>query len=339
MSGRNIVRPDAMYGSDQAGMVCAYAFARGGPGRPVDFTEAAALLLAPPGERTEFLWLHFSLANAASGRWLREHTRLPDSFFDAGDGASTRLEVTDDALTGVLNDVQFFAAEASAASTMTLHVSPSLLVTARTTALRAVDRLRASVRAGEVFASPADLLAHLLRDQADVLVAIIRDATTQVDAIEDRILSHERGSRLQLGMIRRVLVRLQRLLAPEPAALFRLLNKPPAWLTESDLAELRNSAEELAAAVADSVALGERVRLLQEELTVILSERTNETLFILTVVTVLALPLTIIPGLFGMNVGGVPFADRPGGFWIVVFLVAAIVGLGAALVVRLRDRR
>ena len=97
-------------------------------------------------------------------------------------------------------------------------------------------------------------------------------------------------------MIRRVLVRLQRLLAPEPAALFRLLNKPPAWLTESDLAELRNSAEELTAAVTDSVALGERVRLLQEELTVILSERTNETLFILTVVTVLALPLTIVPG-------------------------------------------
>ncbi|MGH9242700.1 MAG: CorA family divalent cation transporter [Vicinamibacterales bacterium] len=113
----------------------------------------------------------------------------------------------------------------------------------------------------------------------------------------------------------------------------------PAWLTESDLAELRNSAEELAAAVADSVALGERVRLLQEELTAILSERTNETLFILTVVTVLALPLTIIPGLFGMNVGGVPFAGRPRGFWIVVFLVAAIVGVGATLVVRWRNRR
>lgn len=118
-----------------------------------------------------------------------------------------------------------------------------------------------------MFASPADLLAHLLRDQADVLVAIVRDATNRVDAIEDRILTHQRGSRLELGMIGRVLVRLQRLLAPEPAALFRLLNKPPAWLTESDLAERRNSAEELAASVADSVALGERVRLLQKELT------------------------------------------------------------------------
>ena len=260
---------------------------------------------SPPGERAEFLWLHFSLANAASGRWLREHTRLPDTFFETQDSASTRLEVTDDALTGMLNDMQFFAVEASAASTMTLHVTPGLLVTAHATAsARSIGSAR---RSGPARSSPRrpDLLAHLLRDQADVLVAIVRDATS---GRCDRG-SHpqpRRGSRQQLGMIRRVLVRLKRLLAPEPAALFRLLNKPPAWLTESDLAELRSSAEELTAAVTDSVALGERVRLLQEELTVILSERTNETLFILTVVTVLALPLTIIPGLFGMNVGGVP---------------------------------
>ena len=70
------------------------------------------------------------------------------------------------------------------------------------------------------------MLAYLLRDQAHVLVDIVRDATRGVDAVEDRI-SHQRTSRPQRGKIRRVLVRMQRLLAPEPAALFRLLNKPP----------------------------------------------------------------------------------------------------------------
>jgi zinc transporter len=337
MPDMNVVMVDATYGSDQAGMVCAYAFARGGRGRAIDFQQAAALL-ASPGGSAEFLWLHFSLANAASARWLRQHASLPDAFFESHDSSSTKLEVVEEGLLGVLNDVQFFGVEVSSASTMTLHVGPRVIVTARATALRSVDRLRESVRAGEVFGSPADLLAHLLRDQAGVLVGIVRDATRQVDGIEDRIISQHRGSRRQLGFIRRTLVRLQRLLAPEPAALFRLLNKPPSWLTENDLAELRSSAEEMAAAVADSVALGERVRLLQEELTALLSERTNETLFVLTVVTVLALPLTIIPGLFGMNVGGVPFAERPGGFWIVVLLVVMIVGIGAVLVSRLREK-
>lgn len=48
----------------------------------------------------------------------------------------------------------------------------------------------------------------------------------------------------------------------------------------------------------------------------------------LTLVTVLALPMTIIPGLLGMNIGGVPLRDHPGGFWLVVMLTLLISALG-----------
>ena len=45
-----------------------------------------------------------------------------------------------------------------------------------------------------------------------------------------------------------------------------LLGRPPAWVDEADLQNLRRSAEEFSAAVADSAALVERIKLLQEEL-------------------------------------------------------------------------
>jgi zinc transporter len=327
---------ESTYGSDKAGLVCAFALRPDLPARAISADEAAALIGAADSD--EFLWLHFSLTNTASEPWLHRHAALPEPFFESHDTSSTRLEVVDDGLLGVLNDVRFSTAEVSSASTVTIYVSQRLMVTARTTQLRAIDRLRAAVKSGETFGSPAELLAHLLHDQADVLVEIVRDATRRVDAVEDRIISHQRTSRPQLGMIRRVLVRMQRLLAPEPAALFRLLNKPPPWVTERDLAELRQSAEELSAAVVDCVALNERVRLLQEELTAMLSERTNQTLFILTVVTVLALPMTIIPGLFGMNVQGIPFSEGSNGFWIVAFIVICIVGMGVTLAWTRLDR-
>lgn len=48
--------------------------------------------------------------------------------------------------------------------------------------------------------------------------------------------------------------------------------------------------------------------LLQEEIAANLNEQTNRTLFTLTVVTVLALPINIIASFFGMNVGGIPLA-------------------------------
>jgi zinc transporter len=324
-----------MYGSDRAGLVCAYVFASGGLGTPITSDEAVAWL-ACQSDQSRFVWLHFNLANAASQRWLAQHLDLPRDFHDLlGLSTSTRVEAAGEALLGVLNDVTFFALEASTASTVTLYVDRRVLVSARTTPLKSIDRLRAAVKAGEPFRSPCELLAHLLRDQAEVLVHIVRDATRQVDVIEDDLMLHRAAShRPKLGALRRVLVRLQRLLAPEPAALFRLLNRPPAWVEADDVTELRQSAEELSAAVADSVALVERVRLLQEELTAHVTEQTNRTLFVLTVVTVLTLPMVIIPGLFGMNVGGVPFKDHPAGFWAVVGIVVVLVAGGAIAAIR-----
>ena len=168
-----------------------------------------------------------------------------------------------------------------------------------------------------------------------MLVQIVRESTVRVNALEDRLLASRVGSsRKDLGALRRVLVRLQRLLAPEPAALFRLLSRPPAWLGAEDVRDLRDAAEEFSAAVTDSGVLVERVKLLQEELAALIAEQNSRSLFILTIVTVLALPINIIAGLFGMNVGGVPLAAHPAGFWVVVAMVAAFTGVAGYLAFR-----
>src|SRR5262245_8952655 len=327
------------YGSDTIGLVWAYAFRAGSPCRPITPEEALRYVREQPADRP-FLWLHFALSNSASERWMKENLALPQSFIESLRGnPSTRVETADTSLVAVVHDVQFFGIDTGTHATVTLSVDQHMMVSARTTQLRAIDRLRTAVKAGAVFESPIELLAHLLRDQADVLVEIVREATKQVDTIEDGMLRHVMSrSRSQLGLVRRRLVRLQRLLAPEPAALFRLLNRPPKWLSDSDVGELRRSAEELSTAVSDSSAVIERVRILQDELSAQLDEATNRTLFILTVLTAIVAPFEFISQLFGMAVGGVPFRDNPHGFAIVLVMIVAVIGLGTALVRGLMTR-
>src|SRR5262249_8759779 len=157
-----------------------------------------------------------------------------------------------------------FSFDAEDISTLWLCVQERLLVSARSEPLRSVDKLRVSVKAGEPFGSPAELLVHLLRDQADVLIEIVRGTISRVDDLEDKLLAgrldHKRG---RLGQLRRLLVRLQRLLAPEPAAMFRLLNRPPPWIAETAVQELRRATEEFSVAINDGTALQERIKLLQ----------------------------------------------------------------------------
>jgi zinc transporter len=325
-------------------MVCGYRFRPGAGAAALDSTAAAELLdrrAAAGGGALEdggFLWLHFSLAHAAAERWLARHAGLPGSFFEMlREGLhSTRIERDDDALIAVINDVRFdFAFEPADLSTLWIGVAPGLVVTARQQPLRAVDRLRTAVNAGACPRSPVELLERLMRAQADVLVGIVRDVTGRIDAVEDGLLSGRRDQqRTRLGAMRRLLVRLQRLLAPEPAALFRLLHQPPAWVADADVQDLRGATEEFSVVLRDMQALQERIKLLQEEVAASVNDDNNRSLFVLTVVTVLALPINILAGLFGMNVGGIPLAEDAHGFWVVVGIVLSFTAVAAWLAFR-----
>ena len=315
------------YGAQQHGLICGYLFTPTAGGKPLDLAEAVEWLLAePPDDSAEFIWLHFDLTHASAQTWMQTHLALAPEFFEALQlgSRSTRIEDAQGNLIAVVNDVAYeFAFDPSEIATLWLSVSQRVAVSARAHPLRSIDRLREAVKEGSRFNSSVELLNHLMNDQGDVLVRIVREATMKVDSIEDSLLrGRMKHQRAELGKLRRVLVRLQRLLAPEPGALFRLLRQPPAWIAAHDLDELRQSTEEFSLVLRDLAALQERIKLLQEEIAAQVSEQTNRSLFTLTMVTVLALPINITTGLFGMNVGGIPFSESRHGFVAMVLMVA-----------------
>src|SRR6185369_643454 len=176
------------YGSDKTGLVWGYLFRPGQPPRQIECDTALEWLATPAQPNpSEFVWLHLSLSNAAAERWMRQSLQLADAFYEAlheGVG-STRLEVEGDTLVAVMHDVLFnLSFDAANISTVSVCMDPRLVVTARLRPLRAVDRLRASVKAGHSVRSPAELLAQLLHDQADVLVDITRQSTARADSVE-----------------------------------------------------------------------------------------------------------------------------------------------------------
>jgi zinc transporter len=332
------------YGSDPTGLIWGYVFKQDQKTAMIGSEQAIDWLRAPPpAGSNEFIWLHFNLSNTASEKWITEHAGVVDEFYEAlHEGSrSTRIELAENTLIAVINDVLHdFSFEPSDTSTVWISVSQHVVISARRTPLKSIDRLRRAVDGGATIRSSVELLIHLLRDQADVLVSIVRDAVAKVDDIEDHLLAGRLNHRrAKLGALRRVLVRLQRLLAPEPAALFRLLQRPPHWVAETDSQELRQSTEEFSVVLSDMVSLQERIKLLQEEIAASVNEGNNRSLFVLTIVTVLALPINIIAGLLGMNVGGIPLAGHPGGFWIVVGVIVTLTVIFGWIAMRTqRDR-
>lgn len=331
-------KPD--FSDDVSGLIYGYRFVEGQAPQSLTVQESCAAWTDGAADG-QFLWLHVNLNHAAAARWLKNHFDVDEDFFDEiqHGSHSTRIERQNDALMAVLNDVTFNARETSDESaTLWIWCRDGLVVSARHKPLRLVERLQGKL-ASLGLRSSTELLAQLLAEQEDVLALIVRQSNQYVDQIEERLLGqHSKSNRSELGRLRRTLLRFQRLLAPEPAALFRLINRPPGWLDLSVVQDLRQFTEEFTVVLNDLNGLTERIRLLQEEIAAQQLEQSNRTLFTLTLITVLALPINLVAGFFGMNVGGVPLANNPHGF-ILLVLVVTIFTCGAAwLVLRRRDR-
>ena len=133
--------------------------------------------------------------------------------------------------------------------------------------------------------------------------------------------------------MRREAIGLRRHLAPQRDALARLQQEDQPWLDASHRMRLRETADRVLRIVEELDELRERAAIIQDELMNRLSEQMNRTMYVLTVVASILLPLSFITGLLGINVGGIPLAENHLGFAIIVAILA-IVGTLQILIFR-----
>lgn len=79
-------------------------------------------------------------------------------------------------------------------------------------------------------------------------------------------------------------------------------------------------------------------RLPQQNRVAMVNECNSRSLFALTVMAVLAPPIDILTGLFGMNVGGVPPAQNEQGFWVAAAAVASFIAVAGWLAFQSNSR-
>lgn len=212
------------FDDEVTGLIYGHLFRSGKPPARLNSQQVCqAYQTLPPGDG--FVWLHLNLNHAAAEKWLKNHFAISDFFFhEIRHGShTTRIERQGDDLFAVLNDVIFHPEDSNPeTATLWLYCCRGLVVTVRHKPVRLIERLLGRLTTLQL-ASSTELLAHLLEEQEEVLEQVVRQANQYVDTIEDRLLTHRvKRNRTELGRMRRMLLRFQRLLAPEPAALFRL---------------------------------------------------------------------------------------------------------------------
>jgi zinc transporter len=202
--------------------------------------------------------------------------------------------------------------------------------------LMAVEDLKEAIARGDGPADPGELLVALCEGLLARMGGVLQELDDDVDALEDEVLRAESQElRPKLAGLRRRAIAMRRFLAPQREALSRLVSERLAWLEESDRSRLREVADRTARYVEDLDSARDRAAVTQEELNSRLSEGMNQKMYVVALVAAIFLPLGLLTGLLGINVGGIPGAENQLAFALVCGL---LVGLGGLQVWALRRR-
>ncbi|CDZ28116.1 CorA family divalent cation transporter [Neorhizobium galegae] len=282
------------------------------------------------------VWLHFERDHPATAEWINTNGGFDPLVAEAllAEDSRPRVEPLGDGLLIILRGVCAAPPEEAEKNSdeidlVPLHiwVDEHRLVTLRDsghyiTALRdirrALDHGKGPRQAGELLALVSD---KLVRD----LEPVLDDMDEEVDELDELIFKGEAGEvRQRLKLLRRRAVQLRRYLAPQRDALNRIEHDDAPWLRERDKLRFREVIDKLMRFIEYLDAIRDRTGILHDDLSTVIGERIARNSNRLAALAALLLPPSVVAGLFGMNVGGIPGVNDTWAFLMIVALVIVI---------------
>jgi magnesium transporter len=174
------------------------------------------------------------------------------------------------------------------------------------------------------------LLYHILDDLFDYCGPILDKIGHKLDSVEDDMFEVRAEEVVRdLSNVKQEIISYRKIIKPERSTL-RLLERQIERFLPEDLELYFDDIVDASERIWDLLDnFKEVVEALEDTNESVISHRQNDVLRVLTVVTVILLPLTLITGVFGMNVH-FPGFEGATAFWVIVaFMLGLALGLTA----------
>ncbi|TCP54665.1 magnesium transporter [Tumebacillus sp. BK434] len=282
-------------------------------------------------------WVDFSTPTQSEGLLLRDHFQFHPLAVEDCFHFLQRPKIDH------FDDYHFFVLHALNQMTLNseeidLFVGPNFLVSFHMTNLREVETVWARVQTDEkTHQRGPNFISYLIIDTiVDNYFPAVQQLEDQLDVLEDKTRQQSTRSLMdQVFEIRTDLLALRRTIVPTRDLLYRVLNAEqleslrPQRVYFSDiydhllkLAEMIDSNRELTADIRDSYMS-------------LSSNRMNSVMMILTAITTIFMPLTLLTGIYGMNFDFMPGLHEQNGFMI---MIITMLGIGVGLFLFFRSK-
>ena len=301
------------------------------PERPnVEIIEAS-VEGAPP-----LRWINIERPTLADRAWLEEHFDFHHLDYEDVFSRNQRPKVDeyDDYLFVVLHFPAFDKSVGRLnAAELDVFVGPDFVVTLPNQPIQPLEylfercRSREDIRDNLFGKGPGYLLYKIVDDSVDASFPMLRKMGNKLERLEEDIFEGNSSSEIvrDLSNVKQEIINFRKIVRPQRSAL-KDLEATRRYIPE-DLEIYFDDINDASERVWDMLEnFKEVVEALESTNEAVISHRLNDTFRVLTAISVIVLPLTLIASVFGMNTH-VPGEQSILGFWaVVVVMVVVLVG-------------
>jgi magnesium transporter len=212
-----------------------------------------------------------------------------------------------------------------------LFVGPDYVITLPNNDLEPIDSLFARCRESEdvregYFEKGAPFLLYKIVDHAvDASFPMLRKMGQKLEGIEDDIFEGKSDEIVRdISNAKQEIITFRRIVRPQRVA-FRDLERAMGVLGPEELDVYFDDVIDASERIWDTLENYKEVVVgLEESNESVISHRTNDTLRVLTSITVIVLPMTLLASLFGMNVV-FPGEGTGQAFWLIMFAMSVVL--------------
>lgn len=270
-------------------------------------------------------WLHFDYKEADTKLWFLERSNLPKDICHAFLDSKTneRFIVKDNGFFFIfralnLNEGQ----EKEDMVSLRIWVDEKSIITMRSRKVVGIDYVRDNLLNNKS-ESTKKIFLDILDKLSDTTSNYIDELYDVVEEIDEILMdNHSNELRLKISNLRKKTIELKRFILPQKNILEQVLKEN--IFSGYDKSRFKNILEHNGRITENLSALRERANVCHEEFQNKGNEKMNKTMYILTILSTIFLPLNFIGSLLGVNLAGIPGANNPNSFYFLCILVIII---------------
>ena len=311
--------------------ICAFSVTPDGKAAPLEAANIAGALSPKSG----YAWLHFDLADPALAPWLYEVLPFSAAAAMAQSETRPRCDHLEDGTILNLRGVNLNpGADPDDMVSLRLWVSDGLILSTRARKIWAVDAIRQRMRTGEGPPSIPAFLCDLAYGLTKRIETVSLELVEKTDELEEGALDPTRSLTADLAHQRHSVIKMRRFMRPQSEAVSDLAASQNLLVDAHHGELMRETANRTLRTIEELDATADRLQAIQDHLDMLHASALGRNSYVLSVVAAIFLPLGFLTGLFGINVGGMPFVESDLGFWGVT-LGSLFLGIILFLVFRL----